>query len=416
VLRVDDSTRSVLIIVQNLPVPLDRRVWQEATSLRTAGFRVAVICPKSKTYWKGYEKIEGIDIYRYPLLLEADESFLGYFVEFVYCWFATLFLSWKAYIHCPFSLIHACNPPDTYFAIGLLYRPLGVKFVFDHHDLCPDLYVAKGHQAKGMVYRLLLFLERITLRTADLVITTNESYREIAIRRAGASERNIVIVRSGPRRDWARSSRPDAALKQGRKYLVVSLGTIGKQDGIDYLLRAVHLYCSDYAHDTLFAVIGDGPRQMAMRRMAREMNLESAVVFTGRISDQQLCAYLATADLCVDPDPWTEFTNVSTMNKIIEYMSLGKAIVAFDLKEHRRSALEAACYVKPNDIPQYARAVRELLEDQERREQMSRFARARFEGELAWEVSEAHLLCAYQRLSNGSTSAIYKDKAWQASE
>src|SRR5437764_11507296 len=188
---------------------------------------------------------------------------------------------------------------------------------------------------------------------------------------------------------------------------------MGKQDGIDYLLRAINIYCGDYTQDTLFAVIGGGPRQMAMRRMAYEMNLESAVIFTGRISDQELCAYLATADVCVDPDPWTEFTNASTMNKIIEYMSLGKPIVAFDLLEHRRSALDAACYVEPNDIRRFSRAVRELLENQERREQMSRFARDRFDNELAWEVSEEHLLRAYQQLSNASKLIGYKMKPGQ---
>ena len=183
------SRRNILIIVQNLPVPFDRRVWQEANTLRLAGFGVAVICPKSKTYSKSYERQDGVDIYRYPLLIEADNSVVGYVLEFVCCWFATLWLAFRAYCKCPFHVIHACNPPDTYFGIALLFRPLGVKFVFDHHDLCPELYVAKGHAKSGLIYRTLLLLERMTFRTADMVIAANESYRQVAKTRGGVPGR-----------------------------------------------------------------------------------------------------------------------------------------------------------------------------------------------------------------------------------
>jgi len=400
VFRSDRSARNILIIVQNLPVPLDRRVWQEANTLRRAGFEVAVICPQSKMYTKSYECLEGVDIYRYPLLIEADNSVVGYFLEFAYCWFATLWLALKAYGRRPFHVIHACNPPDTYFAVALLFRPLGVRFVFDHHDLCPDLYVAKGHARRGVVYRILLLLEWMTLRTADMVITVNESYRQVAKVRGGVPDRKMVVVRSGPRLEWTQLGRPSAELKEGRKYLVVFLGQIGRQDGVDYLLRAVRIYNRSYVDDTLFVIIGEGPSQRDMQRLAAELELTDCVRFTGRISDEQLCSYLSTADVCVDPDPLNEFTNVSTMNKIIEYMSLGKPIIAFDLLEHRRSALEAAHYIEPNDVTKFATGIRELLEDEQRRERMSKFAKDRFQHILAWEVSEENLVRAYNELLN----------------
>lgn len=396
--RLPQAKGNVLIIVQNLPVPFDRRVWQESTSLRRAGLGVAVICPTSKMHSKRYERIEGVDIYRYPLLIEADTSFVGYFLEFVYCWLATLWLTLVAYRERPFQVIQACNPPDTYFLIALLFRPLGVRFVFDFHDLCPELYMAKGHSKKGVVFRILLLLERLTLRSADLVIATNESYRELAIKRGGAPDQNVVVVRSGPRREWSRFAAAQPKLKQGRKYLVVFVGQIGKQDGVDYLLRAISVYGRNCCKDTLFTIIGGGPLELAMRELSAELSITDSVYFTGRVSDEWLRSYLATADLCVDPDPWTEFTNLSTMNKVVEYMSWGRPTIAFDLLEHRRSALGAARYVEPNNVAKFAMAMRELLEDKTAMARMSKFATERFQKELAWEVSEETLLLAYSEL------------------
>ncbi len=403
--RLPQATDNILIIVQNLSVPFDRRVWQESTSLRRAGFGVAVICPTSKMYPKRYERIEGVDIYRYPLLIEADTSIVGYFLEFVYCWLATLWLTLVAYRERPFQVIQACNPPDTYFAIALLFRPLGVKFVFDYHDLCPELYVAKGHAKKGVVLRVLLLLERMTLRTADMVIATNESYRKLATGRGGVPERKVVVVRSGPRREWSCGSKPQSELKQGHKYLVVFVGQIGKQDGVDYLLRAISIYRRTSGKDTLFTIIGGGPHESAMHHLSGELGITDDLYFAGRVSDEQLRCYLATADLCVDPDPWTEFTNLSTMNKIVEYMALGRPTVAFDLLEHRRSALGAARYVEPNNVAKFAAAIREVLEDTTAQARMSKVAAERFQQELAWEVSEELLLKAYGELLSEVSAA-----------
>jgi glycosyltransferase involved in cell wall biosynthesis len=389
------TNRNILIIVQNLPVPFDRRVWQEATSLRRHGFGVAVICPKKGSCTASYERLEDVDIYRYPLIYEANKGVVGYFVEFVYCWLASLWLALKAYAHRPFHAIHACNPPDTFFALALLFRPLGVKFVFDHHDLCPEMFVAKGRSRTGMLYRGLLMLERMTLRSADVVIAVNESHKEIALKRGGIAEANVTVVRSGPRGEWADIHSPCPELKRGRHHMVMYLGEMCEQDGVSHLLRAIQTYRSLAPDDTLFAFCGGGPDQPRMKAMAEEMGLGPVVHFTGRIPDQQLWDYLSTADLCVDPDPFTEWSNMSTMNKMIEYMAFGRPIVAFDLLEHRRTAESAAVYVEGNDDAAMGRAIRELLLDPERRLSMSQFARNRFRKDLTWENSERHLIATY---------------------
>src|ERR1035437_8624817 len=390
--------RNILIVVQNLPVPFDRRVWQEAVSLRRAGFGVTVICPKKKMYTKSAEQLEGVQIYRYSMLYDADKASVAFFIEFISCWLATLWLAIKAYIHRPFQVIHACNPPDTYFALALLFRPFGVKFIFDHHDLCPEMYVAKGRNRTGLLYRGLLLLERLTLRSADRVIAVNESHRQIALTRGGVDENKVRIVRSGPRRAWAEIEAVDPELKRGRKYLVTYLGEMCEQDGVDHLLRAICHYIVSNERDTMFAFIGGGPDQQRMKVMASEMGLGDWVCFTGRVPDELLWRYLATADLCVDPDPFTEWSNLSTMNKIIEYMAFGRPIVAFDLAEHRRSAGDAAVYVEPNDDRQLGIAIRSLLLDEERRQFMGRYGQLRFRAELAWEESENVLVTLYSEL------------------
>jgi glycosyltransferase involved in cell wall biosynthesis len=402
------SARNILIIVQNLPVPFDRRVWQEATSLQRAGFGVAVVCPKKKMYRKSYERLEGVDIYRYPLLYEADKGVLGYFVEFVYCWLASLWEALKAYSHRPFQVIHACNPPDTFFALAMLFRPFGVKFVFDHHDLCPEMYVAKGRSQTGLLYRGLVLLERLTLCSADRVISVNESHRKIALTRGRVDETKVTIVRSGPRRAWAEIKATSPELKRGRKYLVTYLGEMCEQDGVDHLLRAIRHYVGSYERDTLFVFIGGGPDQQRMKDMVSEMDLGEWVEFTGRVSDELLWRYLATADLCVDPDPLTEWSNLSTMNKIIEYMAFGKPIVAFDLAEHRRSAGESAVYVEPNDDTKLCISIRNLLLDVDRRQAMGCYGRHRFNTELAWEYSERVLVALYSELLGLETSSPNK--------
>ena len=391
------TKRNILIIVQNLPVPFDRRVWMEATSLRRHGFGVAVICPKSGPYTASYERLEDIDIYRYPLLLEA-KGISAYFLEFLYCWLASLWLATKAYLHRPFHAIHACNPPDTFFALSWLFRPMGVKFVFDHHDLCPELFLAKGHSRTGVLYKGLLLLERLTMWTADLVIAVNQSHRAMATGRGGVPDERVAVVRSGPRQGWADIHSPSPQLKCGRKYMVLYLGVMGEQDGLDHLLRAIQSYRTAAPDDTLFVFVGGGTDQPRMKALAEQMGLGPVTHFTGRIPDEQLWNYLSTADVCVDPDPITEFNNLCTMNKMIEYMAFGRPIVAFDLMEHRRTAEAAAVYISENDDAAMGRAIRELLLDENRRETMSQFGRRRFRETLAWENSERRLIASYEQL------------------
>jgi glycosyltransferase involved in cell wall biosynthesis len=389
----------ILIIVQNLPVPFDRRVWQEATSLQRAGFDVVVICPKKKMYTKGREVLQGVQIYRYPLFYEGNSGLLGYIIEFMYCWLATLALASWAFVRRPFQVIHACNPPDTYFALAALFRPWGVKFVFDHHDLCPEMYAAKGKPASGFLYQTLLWLERSTFRFADLVIAVNRSHRDIAVQRGRVAAGSIVIIRSGPPRHWSEINQFRPELKQGKSNLVVYLGEMCQQDGVDYLLRAIAHYKKLYgADDTLFALIGAGPDQERMRNLARQVGVADLTHFTGRIPDEQLWEYLSTADICVDPDPLSDWSDLSTMNKMIEYLAFGRPVVAFDLREHRNTAADAAVYIKDNNEEQMAIEIRNLLTDQDRRHRMGATARERFREMLAWENSEKVLIASYRLL------------------
>jgi glycosyltransferase involved in cell wall biosynthesis len=391
---------NILIIVQNLPVPFDRRVWQEATSLQRAGYGVSVICPKKKIYTKSYEKLEGVEIYRYRLFLEADEGVVGYFIEFIYCWLATAFLAVRVFLKRRFGVIHACNPPDTYFLLGLLFRIFGVKFIFDHHDLCPEMYVAKGRPRSGVLYNGLLLLERWTMRSAALVFTTNQSHRQIAVQRDNVPEDKVVIVRSGPSRSWASLNLETPSLKQGRKYHVMYLGEMCEQDGVDYLLRAISIYSNLVTEtDTLFTLVGGGPDQARMRQMAHDMGLDSWVHFTGRVSDEDLWAQLSTTDLCVDPDPKTEWSDMSTMNKMIEYLAFGKPVVAFDLREHRFTAGDCAEFVEANNEEAMAHAIRALLLDPERRTEMGKKGKIRFQTMLAWENAEKILIASYDKLT-----------------
>ncbi|ABF42791.1 glycosyl transferase, group 1 [Candidatus Koribacter versatilis Ellin345] len=394
-----NKQRNILIIVQNLPVPFDRRVWQEATSLQRAGFGVTVISPKKKIYKKTHEILEGVEVYRYPLIYEADAGVLGYFVEFVYCWLATLCFAVIAYARRPFHAIHACNPPDTYFALALLFRIFGVKFVFDHHDLCPEMFVAKGRSKQGILYKGLLFLERRTLRSADMVIAVNQSHFDISEQRGGIRPERIAIVRSGPRRAWADLDATKPELKNGRQHMVTYLGEMCKQDGVDILLESIAHYKSKYGEsDTLFVFVGGGPDQQRLRNLATEMGLQGMTHFTGRVSDEDLWAYLSTSDVCVDPDPLTEWSNLSTMNKMIEYLAFGRPVVAFKLREHFNTAQDCALYVEPNDEKSMAESIRSLLLNSALRQEMSQKGRDRFRSDLAWENSEVVLVARYSEL------------------
>ena len=394
------SAGKVLIVVQNLPVPFDRRVWLEAQTLRQAGYHISIISPTGQhgKYDERYLLHEGVHIYRYKAPVEAH-GVMGYVVEFLYCWLMTAWLSLKVWREQGFDVLHACNPPETYFALAWFYKLFGKKFLFDHHDLSPEMYVAKGGQAGGLLHRGLLLLEKLTFKTADVVITTNESHRQIALERGGVAADRVLIVRTGPDFERLQLKPVEPGLKDGRSYLVCYLGEMCKQDGVDLVLDAAERLQKNHQRDDIKIVLmGGGPELDELREQNRQRRLESFVEFTGRVSDEDLCRYLSTADLCVDPDPFTEWANQSTMNKIMEYMAFAKPTVAFNLKENRFSAQEAAVYATPNDVDEFADLIVNLLDDPERRARMGQYGLERVQSQLAWDYSKPTLLSAYQLL------------------
>lgn len=366
-----------------------------------AGYLVTVICPKGRggKYSESHETIDGVEVFRYPAPPEAD-GVMGYMVEFSYCWVMTAILSVRAALTRGFDVVHACNPPETYFALALMYRLLGKKFLFDHHDLSPEMYLAKGGKRSGFLHRTLLLLERLTFRTADVVIATNESHREIAVRRGGIDPQRVFVVRSGPDLDRLRPVPAEPMLRDGCRHLVCYLGEMCPQDGVDLLLEAARILVADMGRrDIKFVIIGGGPALENLQRLKSAMGLDDRVAFTGRVSDDDLCRYLSVADVCVDPDPYTEWSDQSTMNKIVEYMAFGRPIVAFNLKENRFSAGDAAVYAAPNDVREFASLIATLLDDGDRRNEMGRIGRQRVENELSWQHSRPRLLAAYARIT-----------------
>jgi glycosyltransferase involved in cell wall biosynthesis len=392
--------RRVLIIVENLPCPFDRRVMQEARTLTAAGYVVSIISPKAKGYEKSFERIDGIDIHRHALPREADGA-IGYLLEYSVALFWEFWLSLKILFGRGFDIIHACNPPDTIFLIGGFYKLFGKKFVFDHHDINPELYEAKFGK-RGFGYRLLSALERMTFRTADMVISTNESYRQIALTRGRVKEKDVFVVRSGPDLTRLKQVPPNPALKKGRRYLVGYVGVMGKQEGIDLLLQSVQFIVKHLGRtDIQFGLVGGGTELAAMRELAKTLDIADYVTFTGRVPDAELLEMLNTADICVNPDRANDMNDRSTMNKVMEYMALGKPLVQFDLTEGRVSAGEASWYARQNDVADLAQKLVGLLADENERMRMSAIGRERIEHVLSWQHEAPRLLAAYEYLQTG---------------
>jgi len=309
-----------------------------------------------------------------------------------------MFLAWKVFFTRGFDVIHACNPPDTIFLVGWAFKLLGKKFLFDHHDINPELFEAKFGR-RGLCYRLLCWCERLTFWTADVSIATNESYRKIAIERGKMDPDKVFVVRSGPDLRRLRILPPKPELKRGRAFLVAYLGTMGRQEGIDYLLRAAKHIIADLGRtDIHFGLVGGGPELEAMKAYARELGIADYVTFTGRVPDQEMLEMLNTAEVCVNPDIANDMNDKSTMNKIMEYMALGKPIVQFDLTEGRFSAQAASLYANRNDEVDLARKIVALLGDRLQRQRMGAFGRERVENELRWRYEIPKLLAAYERL------------------
>ena len=398
------SAPRVVIVVQNLPVPFDRRVWLEATTLTRAGYDVTCICPTGKGHDATFEIIEGIRIHRYRLPVDASGA-LGFIVEFAWCFVRTaLKLAREMATNGRIDVLHVCNPPETYFPLGWLVKATGARFLFDHHDLSPEMYDAKfGDDASSAMRRGLLLLEQETFRAADLVITTNESHKRIAVERGRMDPDDVIVVRSGPDLERLQQVEPVDHWRQGRRHLVTYLGEICEQDGVHHLVDAmVEIRDRHGRNDVSCVLMGGGPHQPAIKAYASEIGADDVCHFTGRVSDETLCEVLSSADVGVDPDPWTPWSDQSTMNKIMEYMYFGLPIASYDLTEARVSAGEAALFAPEHTVASLADTIVELLDDPEARERMGKIGRHRIETQLSWEHSAPHLLRAYERLAGGS--------------
>ena len=396
--------RRVVIIVENLPVPFDRRVWSEATTLAENGYHVSVISPMMRGYDAAYEELDGVHIFRHPLY-ESEGSARGYLREYASAFWGQLRLAVKVKREQGFDVIHACNPPDFIFAVAALFKIFGVKFVFDHHDLCPELFEAKFNK-RGVFYRFLRLAEKLTFGLADVSIATNQSYKRVAVQRGGMRASDVYVVRSGPKVEKLKLSPPVAAHRQGKKFLVGYVGVIGRQEGLDFLLESASRVLTQMGRDAVqFAVVGDGPQLAAVKQEAEDLGVADNFTFYGRASDSVLLEVLNTADVCVNPDRMSAMNDQSTMNKVLEYMTLAKPIVQFDLTEGKHSAGKASLYARPDDAADFADKIIELLENEDKRAEMGALGRARILNELSWAHSAPVLLKAYDAVFNGRGAA-----------
>ncbi|MEU8358420.1 glycosyltransferase family 4 protein [Nonomuraea sp. NPDC048882] len=383
-----------LILVENLSVPLDRRVWQESTALRQAGWEVHVICPKGAKQDTEVEAvIDGVHIHRYPLRA-ATGGPAGFLREYGSALWHTFRLARRLG---RFDVVHGCNPPDLFFLVALAMRRRGTRYVFDQHDLVPELYLSRFGRGRDLLFRAVSWMERMTYRAAHVVIATNESYRQVALSRGGKRPEEVFVVRSAPVVERFHQVPPDASVRRGKPYLLCYLGVMGPQDGVDYALRSLARLRDEHGRADWHAVfVGGGDTFDAMVGLARELGLDDCVEFTGRIPDEDLMRYLSTADVCLSPDPLNPLNDVSTMNKVMEYMAMSRPIVSFELREARVSAGEAALYAPANDESEFAKLISRLLDDPEERRRMGEIGRERVAGPLSWDHSKTALLAAYE--------------------
>ena len=392
------TNNRVLMLLENQPYPQDHRVRREATALAAAGYHVSIVCPSSGGQcWR--ETVDNVRVYRFWAPAPVN-SFLGYLWEYGYSTVASFAMSLLVFFGEGFDVVHAHNPPETFVFIGAFYKLFGKRFVFDHHDLSPEMYRARfSDGGSRIVYQALILLERLTCIVADHVIATNESYKKVEVERDHVPEERITIVRNGVEVQHDRPIQPDPRLRKKANTIIGFVGVMGFQDGVDYLLRALHHLLHDLGRSDFYCVLmGDGDAWASLRTLARQLCLEDHVRFTGQVHGEEKLRYLSATDICVDPDPANAYNNRSTMIKIMEYMAFEKPIVAFDLPEHRVTAQQAAVYVTPNDERAFARALARLMDDAASRKVMGAFGRHRIETELAWRFSVSNLLDAYRKV------------------
>ncbi|HEY1796690.1 MAG TPA: glycosyltransferase family 4 protein [Stellaceae bacterium] len=389
--------RRVLYVLQNLPVPFDRRAWLQASALARKGYEVSVVCPKARGFNASREQREGVEIYRYWSPIEAKAK-LAFIAEFIWCFAATFVLSLRIGLFGRgFDILHVCNPPETYWPMAWFWRLFGKSFIWDHRDLSPELAEAKWGKTDGLVMKGLLLFERLTFQAANVVIATNESYKKIGVERGGKAPEDIFIVRSAPALSRFQVHEPDPAWKRGKKHLVLYLGEICEQDGVEHLVRAVKALRDRLGRDDFHCIlVGGGPHQPAVVAAAEAEGVADLCTFTGTISDDdKLCRVLSSADVAIEPVPKNGWSDRSTANKIVEYMFFSLPIVSSDLIEARVSAGDSALYVTPGDDVAMAEGIATLLDDPDRRRAMGEFGRARLHGALAFEFSIPPLLAAY---------------------
>jgi glycosyltransferase involved in cell wall biosynthesis len=385
---------SILIIVENLPAPFDRRVWQESCALRDAGYEVIVICPKMRGYTKGYEHLDGIHIYRHWISEEAG-GFVGFFREYASALFGETWLAWKVWFKHRPALIHLCNPPDLLFLVALPFKLLfGTRVIYDVHDVWPEMFEAKFGR-RGVVYWLVRAAGRLTYATADIVIGTNQSVRLTALERGGKAPGDVFVVRTAPAIETTNVT-PDPSLRKGRRYLVGYVGVMGNADGVNYLIDAAdHFVRRLGRRDTQFLLMGTGPEYDALVEQRDRLGLQEFVDLPGRVSNEFLFTALKTIDVGVACDPINAYNDHCTMNKTLEYMAFGRAQVMFATKEGRASAADAAGYVEENSAAKLAEKIAALLDDDVARARMGAIGAERIRTELSWEQSVDQLLRAY---------------------
>jgi glycosyltransferase involved in cell wall biosynthesis len=398
VLRGAGLVSRILIIMQNLPVPFDRRVWLECKALAGAGHQVSVVCPKGDGD-PSYQVIGSVRLYKYRPYAPGGSK-IGFVAEYAYSLLATAWMTARARLSGRFAVLQACNPPDIFWPIALVLRAIdGTKFVFDHHDLCPELYESRFPDGPRLPYRILRALERRTHRTAQHVIATNQSYRDIAVTRSGKPAADVTVVRSGPDPQRLTRGEVQPELRRGRRFLAAYIGVMGPQDGVDIVVRAADVVLHELGRtDIAFTLIGSGDCFEDLLELRDDLGLTGHVEFTGRAPDDLVARILSTADVGLSPDPKNPLNDVSTMNKTMEYMAYELPVVAFDLRETRVSAGDAAVYVSPNDIRAYARAIVDLMDDAPKRHQLGKLGRIRVEQDLAWSHQERAYLGVYRAL------------------
>jgi len=404
--RSTSTVPRVLIIVQNLPVPFDRRVWLECQSLTEAGYDVTVICPRGENA-RPFQVIDDIAIYTYPPYAPGGTA-MGFVLEYAYSFLAIARLATKARRRGRFDVLQACNPPDIFWPLARLLRLLdGTRFVFDHHDLCPELYESRFPDGARFGHRGLLLLERATFRAADRVTSTNQSYADVAIERGGKDPATVTVVRTGPDPDRLRPISPVVTRRRGRDHLVAYIGVMGPQDGVDLALAAAEVVVKEMGRqDIAFTMMGNGDCFDNLVAECDRRGLADYVEFTGRVPDQTVAEVFSTAEVGLSPDPKNPLNDVSTMNKTMEYMAFGLPVVAFDLQETRVSAGDAARYAQPNDVHEFARAIVDLIDDPGLRSEMGRRGRERVETELAWSHQQKGYLAVFDDLVTNGPRAV----------